>query len=354
MKKYLPIYSVILLLIFISSCKGKAQTESAKNNTPPPQQLEKKPSDFDPYFIETQTITSPNSPTSITRNILQDKDGNIWLATWEGIIRYNPNLDNSVGWGKSFTNFTNKDSLRRFHVFSLLEDSKGILWFGTIGAGVYRYDGKNFTNITTKDGLVDDVIGCVYEDKSGNIWFGTQAGVSHYNGKTFQNFTIKDGLPNDDINSIIEDQHGKLWFGARGKACIYENGKFTIFTNNGIPFQNVRSIIEDKKGDIWLGGDNGLWRYNSNSIDSIGQFTNFTKDFVGFIYEDSKGNIWTSSNVPVMGPFWALTRYDAKTLTPTVIKEEANMFFGILEDKEDKIWLGHLRGVYRYDGIDFK
>jgi len=370
MKKLPSIYSVIILFLFIYSCKGQNKTDQPKplSNIPPPKQVEKKPSDFDPYFIESQGDTSSYGPNSITRNILQDRNGNIWLATWNGIIRYD---------GKEFINFTNRENLRRHRAFSLLEDSKGILWFGTIGAGVYRYDGKEFTNFTTKDGLVHDGVGCIYEDKAGNIWFGTQSGISRYDaspndsggrGKKFQNFTIKDGLPNDDINSIIEDQSGKLWFGSRGKAFIYDpnsnksdgQGKtFHVIKNNDVSFQNVRCIINDKKGNIWLGGADGLWRYTPNlSPSREGEFTNFTKDFVGYVYEDSKGNIWTSSNFPIMGPFWQITRYDAspndsvgqeKTLTPTIIKEEANMFFGILEDQAGRIWLGHLRGACRYN-----
>jgi ligand-binding sensor domain-containing protein len=96
-----------------------------------------------------------------------------------------------------------------------LEDRKGNIWFGTIGAGVYRYDGKLFTNFTTKDGLVSDRVGCIYEDKAGNVWFGTEGGASRYDGKSFRNFTTKEGLPNNDINTIVEDNTGKFWFGTR-------------------------------------------------------------------------------------------------------------------------------------------
>lgn len=65
--------------------------------------------------------------------------------------------------------------------------------------------------------------------------------------------------------------------------------KNNITKKDGKPFTNIRSIIKDKKGNIWLGGSEGLWRYDGNT------FTNFTRKFVGYVYEDTKGNIWTSS-----------------------------------------------------------
>lgn len=344
MKKYLLFSISFLLLVFIVSCNGQNKTELANGSKSQPQPTENDLPNHDPYFIESKEINSSHGPSNITRNIMQDKNGNIWLATWEGIIRFD---------GQTFTNFTNKEGLRRFHVFAVLEDSKGNLWFGTIGAGVYRYDGKIFTNFTIKDGLANDRIGCIYEDKKGVIWIGTEGGISCFDGKSFRNFTTEDGLCNNDINSIIEDQNGKFWIGARGNACLFDGTSFTeILKIIGQPFVNVRSIVEDKKSNIWLGGNDGFWRFDGML------FTNLSKDFTGYIYEDKKGNIWTSSVSPTSGDKWVLTRYDEKSLsseklTATKILEQEGMFFGIMEDDQSNIWLGTLGGVSRYDGKEF-
>jgi len=342
MKSYLQIYALFLMLVFCTSCKGQNKTDLPKDN----------------IKFETKDIVTSAGPNSITRNIIQDRKGNIWIASWQGIFRYN---------GKSFTNITSKVSSARF--FSILEDRKGNLWFGSIGSGVYYYDGKNFQNFTTKNGLASNDVTCIYEDKIGNVWFGTDEGVSRYNGKSFRNYRMNGG-----VNSIIEDKTGRFWFATENNTLIYDGKNFTIFTHNGKPFTNVRSIIEDKKGNIWLGG-NGLWRYDGKT------FTNFTPNFVGYVYEDKKRNIWTGSesansqglalsrydekslwSLGGANGEWALSRYDEKSLSdkkPTVteIKPEAGMICGIIEANDGCIWFGSSDGVYRYDGstvTDFK
>lgn len=362
MKSYLQIYTLFLMFIVCTSCKGQNKADSPKEN----------------IKSETQNATASHGPTRITRNLIQDRKGNIWIASWEGIFKYD---------GKSFANMTSKVSSARF--FSVLEDRKGNLWFGSIGSGVYCYDGKSFINFTTKNGLAGNDVTCIYEDRTGNIWFGTGSGASCYNGKSFRNFKMKEGpLPNNadsihvsayqhklpevhwmhnDVNAIIEDKTGKFWFGTRGYARIYDGKTFTVVTHKDTPFTNVRSIIKDKKGNIWLGGNDGLWRYDGST------FTNFTRKFVGYILEDKKGNIWISSERDnSKGPAfsadggrlfsneaWALYRYDGNSLSgnkPAVkeITSKPGMIFGILEAKDGSIWFGAGDGVCRYDGISIK
>ncbi|EDM37660.1 sensor histidine kinase/response regulator [Pedobacter sp. BAL39] len=333
-----------------------------------PVQAQRKNRPQDVY--EVKGITAVQGPHSIVRTIKQDRKGNIWIASWQGIFKYD---------GKSFTNITSKVSSARF--FSVLEDRKGNFWFASVGSGVYYYNGRSFRNFTTKDGLANDRVTNIYEDKTGNIWFGTEGGASLYDGKFFRNFKIKErssGTQADsvhisayqkplseqhwmhnDVNAIIEDKTGKLWFGTRGYAYVYDGKTFTtIINNDGKPFTNVRSIIKDKKGNIWLGGHNGLWRYDGST------FTNFTRQFVGYVYEDKKGNIWTSSenanesrkalSVTADGAGWVLSRYDEKSLfsiKPTVTEvTNKPMIFGILEDDKGDVLFGTFDGVYRYDG----
>lgn len=330
MKKYAHIYTLFLLFVFNTSCEGQNKTDLPKEN----------------IRSESKEVVTSHRPNRITRNIIQDRKGNIWIAAFDGIFRYD---------GKSFTNITSKVSSARF--FSVLEDRIGNFWFASIGSGVYYYDGKSFRNFTTKDGLASDRVTEIYEDKTGNIWFGTEGGASRYDGKSFRKDKMNVGfqaLPDNhdnDVNAIIEDKTGKFWLGTRGNAFVYDGKTFTVFTHDGKPFRNVRTIIEDKKGNIWLGGNDGLWRYDGST------FTNFTQKFVGYIHEDKKGNIWTSSERD-NNRVWVLSRYDGTSLSnkkPTVTEITTKpMIFGILEARDGSIWFGALDGVYRYDGNTIK
>jgi ligand-binding sensor domain-containing protein len=350
MNKYnLTTIALVSIMVLTTSCQ--AQVKKYDPNIP-----------FDPYFVNSQTVISKHGPTNITRNILQDKKGNFWFASWEGIISYD---------GKVFTNHTQKEDLIKFHVFSLLEDSKGNLWFGTIRGGLYKYDGKSFTLFTTKDGLADDMVLAMLEDKEGNIWIGTDNGVSIYNdkvsiganGKSFINYTIEHGLSGRSINSMIQDKSGKIWFASRyaeindvsyidSNASYYAGRKpIANFENKeGIKMENVRSIIEDKSGHIWMGGQSGLYRFDGTTM------TKYSSNFIGYLYEDKAGNLWMCSGEP-NNRGMSLYKYDQKSLLlnngmsteAKLIKKGEGQIFGITEDANGNIWFGTERGACRYN-----
>jgi len=354
MKSYSQIYALFLILVFCTYCKGQNKTDISKEN----------------IKSETKDISTFHGPNTSVRTIKQDRKGNMWLVSIEGIIRYD---------GRSFTNLTSKVGSHR--IWDVLEDRRGNIWFATIDSGVYYYNGKSFQHYTTSEGLASNSVFEIYEDKAGIIWFGTGGGASRYDGRSFRNFKMNVPPPviqtdsirvsgyhkqlqhpelywmvnetNDRVHTIIEDKTGKFWFGTWGYASIYDGKTFTTITNkDGKPFTKVRSMIEDKKGNIWLGGGGGLWRYDGTT------FTQFTKNSVGYVYEDRKGNIWTSSERD-NGEVWALSRYDQKSLSnkkPTVteIMSGGNGLFEIVEARDGSIWIGASDGVYRYDGKTVK
>src|SRR5688572_12307957 len=149
MMKYVTLFALFLMIVFYNFCTAQNKTELPTDNTK----------------YETKDVITSYGPNTSVRTIRQDRKGNIWLASNEGIIRYD---------GKSFTNITGNLSSNRF--FSVLEDKKGNFWFGNYGSGVYYYDEKSlptaqasFQHFTTKQGLVNNQVSTIYEDKAGNI-----------------------------------------------------------------------------------------------------------------------------------------------------------------------------------------
>lgn len=346
MIKYFPAYILFLMLFSLSSCKQK-HTKPPQDNTRQGQ-AESPPRENSAGALAVRLAATSKVPVSMVRHIKQARNGDILIASYLGVFRYD---------GTSFTNLTYKISQPRSSSFwDVLEDRKGNLWFGTRDSGVYHYDGQSFQHYTTKEGLASNTAIHIYEDKTGNIWFG----ASRYDGKSFRNFTTKDGFPSNHIRLLLEDKTGKLWFGAQGENMFVYDGKaYTVLKNkDGKAFNNVWSIIEDKKGNIWFGDVDGLWRYDGRT------FTKVSQKGASAIIEDRNGNIWTTGadEPPRIGQVWSLSRYDAKSLyskkpTVTEIKSQPGMLLGILEDTKGNIWFGSGAGVYRYDGktvTDFK
>ncbi|OYU95724.1 MAG: histidine kinase [Bacteroidetes bacterium B1(2017)] len=326
-------------------CEGQNQTKQSQ----------------DTIRSEPKDVNSSNGPNNIVRTIIQDRKGNIWMASWEGVFKYD---------GKSFTNITSKVSSTPF--FSIIEDRNGNFWFGTIGSGVYFYDGKFFKNFTTKDGLLNNDVTKIYEDKAGNICFGCSGGASFYDGKSFRNYILKgDTLIEDTlgktfeerqptgVNTILQDGTGKFWFGTTQNLLLFDGKTATPLSNkDGKSFKNVWSISEDRKGSIWFGVDEGLYRFNpSVSLHADGDaFTKVSNRSALCIIEDQKGNIWTTT---VVGRNCEVLCYDGKTLSdkiPSVSNVSIgvyNLYFGILEALDGSIWVGSGIGVFVYDGKAF-
>ena len=346
---YLPI-TLISVLLHLDCQNSESKQKVASDSSQPEKQEEVvydhsvmvDSSDFDYNFTETKVVSSPFAPSTIVRKILQDKTGNYWLATWSGIIQYN---------GQTFVNHTNKNRLRRWHVFGIHEEPDGTLWFATIGAGIYKFDGLEWTNYTTKDGLAGDRVTNFYQEENGNLWIGTESGISIFNNDQFSNLTTEQGLSNHDINSIIQDEKGNFWIGTRGEAMMYDGKTFSnILKPDGTHFTNVRRIIRDRKDQIWLGGNDGLWTYDRKS------FQQLDRNFTGYIYEDSAGKIWTSTD-DGNGSTWVLKVYSTQpksSMSPQIHRPRVGMLFDIMEDNQGHIWFGSLKGVGKFDGKEFE
>lgn len=341
------------------------------------------PAKTDPYYVQPTDTFSAYHPSTIVRHILQDKNGNMWFASWTGIVKYRDGV---------FTNYMLKESLIPFHVFCIREMKNGDIWFGTVRGGAYRYDGKSFVLYTTENGLANDLICDFMEDKNGKVWIATDEGISIFDPsvtispgeragvitpagasiaskKGFTNYNSTDGLCFDRTWSLLQDKTGKIWISTRGgvstcdpsignakvdKELVAQNKvkkpfeQFSI--KPSVPFTNARCVIQDKKGIIWIGGAEGLYSYNpAMKSDSL---TKHMDNFIGYIYEDKAGNLWISAGIP---NGMALYKYPVEENTANtkkiteIRKISPGQVFESVEDKEGNIWFGTVTGPVKYD-----
>jgi ligand-binding sensor domain-containing protein len=189
--------------------------------------------EFLPFPVSADVATSGDyRVTGISRG----RNGMIWFGTYPAVFGYD---------GRNFTILDDRTvglaaEEEPFHVRSVFEDSRGVLWIGNNGLGVLRYDGRSLSNFTKQHGLslkdkgASDSLSRVFsiaEDAAGNMWFGTRdSGVWRYDGERLTHFTQRDGLTNSMVWTIYRDRRDGLWFGL---------GDGNIFRFNGTSFDKV-------------------------------------------------------------------------------------------------------------------
>src|SRR5688500_1759314 len=112
-----------------------------------------------------------------------------------------------------FRSYGIKDGMSGNGVMSILQDSKGFMWFGTRN-GLNRFDGNSFkifrNNPLDTLSIGSNSIGCLFEDKAGQLWIGTHKGIYIYDARN-ETFNPFRKLPQIVIRSIQQDQKNNLW-----------------------------------------------------------------------------------------------------------------------------------------------
>ncbi len=148
----------------------------------------------------------------IVRCIFQDAAGLVWISNvLEGVWTYDQKaLAKGEGPFKSFTKqkgfYTlsevrsqNLDKVKMLDsVQSIAQEDNGVMWFGTFGNGLWRYDPSAlpelaFTHFSKGKGIPSDTVKSILKDNDGKLWFGIGADLAHvyhYDGKAFNRFDL--------------------------------------------------------------------------------------------------------------------------------------------------------------------
>ncbi|MBL4654276.1 MAG: hypothetical protein JKY33_00450, partial [Bacteroidia bacterium] len=258
------------------------------------------------------------------RTILEDNDGNIWIgtekvATYSGGVARLSKADYIKG-NYIFKNYTTTDGLSNNSVNSIFQDKQGNIWFGTLN-GVTKYDGKEFESITSADGFINNAVFAITQDNQGNMWFGTGGGglIKYFtkkkSGQKMQTMTTSDGLASNDVRTIIQDTIGNLWIGTGGGISVYNGVAFkNINAKHGLSSDRLYLMIFD--GDyLWLGSNVGVDRLDYSRYMKTGKIIiknyGYLEGFIGVetntnaVCKDTSGNIW-------FGTIQGIVKYNPK------------------------------------------
>jgi signal transduction histidine kinase/ligand-binding sensor domain-containing protein len=286
--------------------------------------------------------TGKNCPV---KSIAQDQHGILWFGTLgKGVFSYD---------GKVFTHYTEKEGLASNWVYSVCFDRSGNTWFG-LDRGACLYDGRTFRHFTAREGFSSSYVFNIICEKNGNVWFATDTdGVFMFDGNTFTRFTEKEGLGNNSVYSLFQDRSGNIWFGGNGSGVsLYKGRSMTHFTEKeGLSDKRVLSVLQDQSGDLWFGTwGGGACRYSGSSFSHFTEKEGLCNALITAMCQEKNGNIW-------FGTFGeGAVCFDGKSFSHFTAKEGLAFDYveSIFQDTAGNIWFAtNGGGVCRYDGKTF-
>jgi len=283
------------------------------------------------HYVQKKWSVKDGLPQDHITTVIQTKDGYIWLGTQEGVLRFD---------GVKFTLFdsSNTKELKSNDIRSLVEDSKGSLYIGTIGGGVTIYKNGVFKRLTP-EAHYGNAIFKIFEDSTETVWIGSvNYGVSRLiNGKIVESYNRENGLPSNRITSIFEDMDGKIWVGTTGGLSFFEKDKFKTFSSDKISGTFV-TIAEDSSEKLLAGSSDGLYAISGETVTELKTVDDKKIKWINAIFRDSNKNIWIGTSKGLY-----LYKDGEITFTSGFINESV---MSISEDVEKNIWIGTNNGLY--------
>ncbi len=212
--------------------------------------------------------------------------------------------------------FTADRELSSSLINKIYQDRNGMIWVATED-GLNRYDGTKFTiykhESENENSLLHNLVRCLFEDDKGHFIIGCYRGIQLYNPST-DRFSApavrKDGTSfSCNINMIIQRRNGEIWVsGNEISRLIIENDKLTALpVELPVPTTVTDYIMEDKAGNMWIVTD----EYKVFCLTTDGQFIQYPveneKICITALSQDYNGNIF----IGTIGD--GLFRLDSKT-----------------------------------------
>lgn len=309
---------------------------------------------------------------SKTYNIIQDRQGFLWIATQYGLNKYD---GHDI---KVYTNVRNDPhSLSSNFIWHLFEDDSGMIWASTWGNGVNSYDPVKDTftrfmhDADDPDSLSSGNVWSSYQDRQGTLWVCTDNGLNKLNSdnKTFTRYHHNPADPtsisNNSVSSMHEDRNGNLWvttYGGGLNKFDRTSGEFISYQNDpatpgSLSNNNIWQSHLDRNGILWLATEGGLNKFNPDTeVFTRYQHTpddpsSISNNTLTYIIEDESGKLWIST----FGG--GLNHFDPQTGIATRFQEDTDNIFSIRNntvwgsviDNTGALWVTSEDGINVYD-----
>ncbi|MEJ5263393.1 MAG: two-component regulator propeller domain-containing protein [Ignavibacterium sp.] len=171
-----------------------------------------------------------------------------------------------------FQKLSTSDGLSNNLVYDIIQDKAGFIWIATDN-GLNRFDGYEFkvfrNSISDSNSLSDNSVWVLAEDKSGKLWIGTKSGwLNCYDPvkEKFSRWYIASDITKENTITTIFPDDDKIWIGTYRSGIYrfdtatnqFENWRSNSLDSTTLSYNYISSIVKDAEGNIWLSTYNGL------------------------------------------------------------------------------------------------
>ncbi|MBN8701957.1 MAG: SpoIIE family protein phosphatase [Bacteroidetes bacterium] len=279
-------------------------------------------------------------------SVIQTADKKIWTCTDNGLIEISENSNAPV----SYKHYYDLKEFKQTTLMASAIDKNGKLWVGGNNGTLSYFNSTK--NKFEKVGSFTKTISTICVTAENNLVIGSWGGGAFlFNTLTNKVDTLnsKYGIDNLMVNKVFIDSKKNTWIGTQGGLLKIDGKGYTRFNRTtNLEHDNINSICEDKVGNIWIGTQSGgIYKYNGHKFISFTTADGLTSDDAYFVLCDKNNNIWIGSSKGV-------DKYDQVANT---FKHygKAEGFMGIetnlnaaYEDSEGHLWFGTVNGVMKY------
>ncbi len=291
--------------------------------------------------------------------VMQDKDGSLWMATDKGLYYTGFGSEGSV------TNLVFKTDKEDASFTDVMEMPNGDLWLTSWGTGVRvldrnlkRVDNAVYANPPPKNWTPDktNAIRLTWtmcrQSSTGNIWIGCNGGILlvHDPVKKITTYSQPEAANKSTIRYIVEDKVGNIWMGTQGGRLIkWSNGQFTIVKEVGTI---IYKVFIDKQGWLWLAThEKGLYAVDAATGNTIQHYT--TGSGENKLYSNTGNDVEQLNDSIIVFGGGALNFINKKTGAVRLVKYEdglpSNTVKRLRMDKRGSLWVITSNGLCRYN-----
>ena len=281
-------------------------------------------------------------PAKFITCLLKDKNGLMWIASREGLFRYDGSFIQTFIPGSS-----------EQPIVGMTEDNRGNLWFIRFG-GIGMIDQHAGTiNYSQKIGAVTNNLAKLTKDQNGLIWVynlkDSAVSIIDPQAQTYKNLDKKGGLSDLTAFEMLEDDSKNIWITTySGGADIINpaSGKIKYLKRiNGLTNDTLAAMAKDKNGQVWVADGNGQLNQidiNRGTIKKYNQLHGLRKNYTFNLAFDHKDRLWagTFQGIALLDPGRGVSRFiDEKDGLA------GNVSVSSIPDDNKRMWVATLKGL---------